>query len=1000
MRGWIFYNDQRDTVCVDVAACHLVDGPAGVPLGTGSAELATSLTSDGKALILADYKGVRLDSITTLSYSTYRQTDDAGNNLAIALQINVDYDLTDLSTGYQGRLVFEPYQGIGGNVPKATWQSWDAKAGRWWGTRATVSRDGALVSNPCVQATPCTWSALLAAFPNIGVHANYGAIVLKAGSGWPSFRGNVDALSIGVGGTTTTFDFEARQPQSFPALPPDSLPSWIYADSNLVDGGAVIAGLIARHALIVAFDPATSGADRAAAIMRVGGTVVGGMPMDGDLEGWYFLQIPAASPAAILAARDTVEAMPGVVMSIPAMRDGWGPDYRLPRDSAAISDYRTNPDSAAGPNWALEAIAAPLAWGCSTGSPSLKVTVIDGLFEDVDDLRPNVAKMTGVYSPITPGSNRHGTAVASILAAKGDNRIGMTGVMWNASLELSLASAYRPGEGKYSQLDVVVKRMGEAANSGARIINVSEFVRYKIAGEADTIRDPIPDSPEGRVYLEKKVKPAMRWVLKQHQKNTPPPLFVFSAGNGGRDAIGRDAELNGFPVIEKEFPDRVLVVAGTDGELSRMNHLAPESNRGARVAIAAPARNVMALEQHGTVAAFFNTSAATPLVSGVAGLLMSFDPQLTVAEVRQYIVDGAIKGGRFSDGYPVLNAYESLKLAAGRIGAPLCGNRMWKNGDDIVVERQGGTEEIVTHLAPQSWQSSFISAYHGGRRFDMDWGREFDLTPFDGPSPTRKFVEGTYHDLGYDFNGGAFLSYDGENHDNTRLVRAEIDNGDGTMVQIRATMKDMSQTIVGTAMSPIIPLQPWRVVCQMRAQVSKSCEQWGRAGDWTELKVGSNVGARLFMAADASDSTRGYVVVNIRIYHATQPPWQPCAEYPDEYECATPQETQESLETRVYLVDFRAGTWTPVPLLGGALSVPRGEIQWIASSEDGTELIWGIGESTRAVNSRDDVCTNQRTQFVSLGKPGYPAGSVIRSVYLPDDAVCSGLYEAGATVAP
>lgn len=80
--------------------------------------------------------------------------------------------------------------------------------GKWWGTRASVTRGGVAVANPCVQSTPCTWTQVLATFPNVGVHATYGAIVLKAGSGWANFRGNVDSLVIGINGASTTFDFD------------------------------------------------------------------------------------------------------------------------------------------------------------------------------------------------------------------------------------------------------------------------------------------------------------------------------------------------------------------------------------------------------------------------------------------------------------------------------------------------------------------------------------------------------------------------------------------------------------------------------------------------------------------------------------------------------------------------------------------------------------------------------------------------------------------------
>ena len=134
MRGWSFRDDQRDLPCSNADVCHLVERPIGNLLGTGSAELATTASTDGNALILADYKGIRFDQLTALRYSTYRQSTDAGNNLAIALQFNADYDLSDVATGWQGRLVFEPYHGNGGNVTQGAWQQWDAKAGKWWGT--------------------------------------------------------------------------------------------------------------------------------------------------------------------------------------------------------------------------------------------------------------------------------------------------------------------------------------------------------------------------------------------------------------------------------------------------------------------------------------------------------------------------------------------------------------------------------------------------------------------------------------------------------------------------------------------------------------------------------------------------------------------------------------------------------------------------------------------------------------------------------------------------
>ena len=57
---------------------------------------------------------------------------------------------------------------------------------------------------------PCTVAQLVGYYPNIGIRDVPGQpnAILKAGGGWVNFDGNTDALTIGIGGTTTTYDFE------------------------------------------------------------------------------------------------------------------------------------------------------------------------------------------------------------------------------------------------------------------------------------------------------------------------------------------------------------------------------------------------------------------------------------------------------------------------------------------------------------------------------------------------------------------------------------------------------------------------------------------------------------------------------------------------------------------------------------------------------------------------------------------------------------------------
>lgn len=190
--GWAFFDDNGNG-----GSGSFVVGPPVPPAGVGSAQLQVTAANQGFALGSAILGGTKFADLTTVEYSTYRQTVDAGNNLAIALQFNFDADVTDANNTFQGRLVFEPYQTFPGAVTQGVWQTWNALAGKWWRTR----------SGPCPQSNPCTMAEVIANWPNGGVRAG-GGVILKAGSGWATFTGNTDKLTIGVNGTSTTYDFE------------------------------------------------------------------------------------------------------------------------------------------------------------------------------------------------------------------------------------------------------------------------------------------------------------------------------------------------------------------------------------------------------------------------------------------------------------------------------------------------------------------------------------------------------------------------------------------------------------------------------------------------------------------------------------------------------------------------------------------------------------------------------------------------------------------------
>ena len=189
------------------------------------------MTTDGDpargALLTNSYVGTALSSIDALSYSTYRSSISTNSEAQnIALTLLVDYNGPDV-TGGSTTLIFEPvYQPGGvGAMKTDTWQTWDALQGgkaTWWSTSdlPNPAGPGFIACNPNVAVVPpgcadklfVSLSSILDAYPSATIRAGVnGSVGLAVGSGWAgAFTGYADALKIGIGGNTTTYDFEPK----------------------------------------------------------------------------------------------------------------------------------------------------------------------------------------------------------------------------------------------------------------------------------------------------------------------------------------------------------------------------------------------------------------------------------------------------------------------------------------------------------------------------------------------------------------------------------------------------------------------------------------------------------------------------------------------------------------------------------------------------------------------------------------------------------------------
>jgi hypothetical protein len=208
MDGWAEHNFPAELPVVgpDVT---FETGPASPPCGTGSAEFRVGPDGNAAARLRnADYAGVRLDTLTELSYSTYVEANL--DTQAVYIILNVDHNDDG---AFDDQLFFEPAYQTGtfsgdpvpnqGTVLLNTWQTWDALAGGWW-----ALEDGAF-GPPLI-----TLDTYLLEHPDatiVNTNTGRGGVALVAGFGagaWDNFVGNADCFTIGVHGESVTYDFE------------------------------------------------------------------------------------------------------------------------------------------------------------------------------------------------------------------------------------------------------------------------------------------------------------------------------------------------------------------------------------------------------------------------------------------------------------------------------------------------------------------------------------------------------------------------------------------------------------------------------------------------------------------------------------------------------------------------------------------------------------------------------------------------------------------------
>jgi len=270
-------------------------------------------------------------------------------------------------------------------------------------------------------------------------------------------------------------------------------------------------------------------------------------------------------------------------------------------------------------------ISATRAWATTTGSDKVVVAVLDsGVDYTHEDLAPNMWTRPANLAPYhdnelgtiddTNGfnaidnssdpmdENGHGTHCAGIIGAEGSNDIGISGVNWKVQimpLKFMNAGGFGTTKDAIEAINYVIDRKKAGVN--VRIISASWGSTQKSRALEEVIR-------------------------KAYESDI---LFVAASGNA---STNNDRNPH-FP-SSYNVPNVISVAA-----LDRNDQLAKFSNFGVKsVAIAAPGVDILSTWLGNEYEEKSGTSMATPVVAGVAALIVAEHPRISVDDLKKKVL--------------------------------------------------------------------------------------------------------------------------------------------------------------------------------------------------------------------------------------------------------------------------------------------------------------------------------------------------------------------------
>ncbi len=284
----------------------------------------------------------------------------------------------------------------------------------------------------------------------------------------------------------------------------------------------------------------------------------------------------------------------------------------------------------------------------------------------------------------------HGTHVAGIVAAVGNNDKGVAGVAWSAKVKIMPLRIIKDNQLPSAFVSDAIEAFEYAMDKGARIINCSWWT---LGRKSQALQDTVTSAENKGIVL------------------------VAAAGN---DVFDNDEDgQNSYPAEYEN--DNVISVAATDNQ----DRAAGFTNFGLMsVDVGAPGTTIMSTINSNMYPGaplydtMWGTSMAAPMVAGTIAVMLQHNPALIIEQSSGSYDFSPLRNALFSSIEPIpslegktvtggrVNLYRALKLIDKQNLTPVAktgGSRMQRVGTDVILDGSGSFDPNGDEITAYNW---------------------------------------------------------------------------------------------------------------------------------------------------------------------------------------------------------------------------------------------------------------------------------------------------------